>query len=326
MQEKIKLYEEMLALEPGSRLFFPLAKMLTAQGEYGRARDVIMQGLSAHPEYMEARLLLLEVLDALGEQDAALEKTETIVHLLGEYQGFWRLWEALLQAQGERDLLVAMRFFRRAMQGTPLRWVDVFEQGCARMLDVAARADESERKQDRRPESVRGHGAQNDQPVSFRELPDAVASAFEADSSTPAESTAGAAELSGHPFTDKNATQSGAPEDMDEPDSDLDADEVETISIDPDVRTRTMADLLMEQEEYGQALEIFEGLREIYPPGPERQDLERRMDAARQKLSDHGETPGIREGEASRDGDAEKDEVVKTLSALAERLEARAGS
>jgi tetratricopeptide (TPR) repeat protein len=353
MQEKIKLYEEMLALEPGSKFFFPLAKMLMARKEYERARKVINQGLSVHPEFMEARLLLLDVLGLLGEDDTAQEETASIVQLLSRYQGFWKSWEALLGAKGDRDGLVAMRVFRGAMQGTPLRWVDILEQGCDQMLNVPAPAGESGLEDQVSDEDVSGEEAERDMAGgdlqdALQEMPPvAVAAEFvsESESMSRAESATSDFELSGQLPTDRESTipmtqdeqkeaitRSSAlsgiletPGGGDEPDSDLDADEVETISIDPDVRTRTMADLLMEQEEYGQALDIYEGLWEIYPPGPERQGLEKLMETARKKLA--GDMNSMRTEEKTeqpQDEDSEKDEIVKTLSALADRLEERA--
>lgn len=341
MQEKIKLYEEMLALEPGSKFFFPLAKMLMARGEYDRAQKIIRQGLAVHPEFIEARLLLLDVLDNLGENDAALEETASIVQLLSGYKGFWKLWEKLLAAKDDRDSLIAMRFFRGAMQGTPLRWVDIFEQGCAQVLNASTPADASGFKEDHvgdhSEEEAKRDMSDMDPEGALQKMPAVpVATEFVAESESMNKTVplANGAELSGQLPTDRDATipvtrdgdgGSEAPEGGDEPDSDQDADEVETISIDPDVRTRTMADLLMEQEEYGQALEIYEGLWEIYPPGPERRDLERLMNAARKKMAGdmkRGEEKG--KTEQAHDENPERDEVVKTLSALADRLEERA--
>jgi tetratricopeptide (TPR) repeat protein len=341
MQDKIRFYEEMMALEPGSKLFFPFAKLLMDGGRYEHARKVLEQGLQVHPEFMEARLLLLEVLHHLDLGDEAHQQGRKIIRLLGRYQGFWKVWEDSLEADKDKDLLLALRFVRGSLQGEPLRWVDILESGFSQWVQkddankAVAREKESGPHHD--PQGIgaspqgeipsRGQEASvgSDQPhdpaqghesITREGIPEKHAAHWEPCDTE--ETCLAGAEPSGDPKTDLA---------KDEPAGDQDAEEVETISIDPDVRTRTMADLLMEQEEYGQALEIYQELWESCPPGQEREGLEKSMSKAREQLSQ------TREDNASTtSSDAEPqpvrkpDEVVKTLAALADRLEERARS
>ena len=46
MTEKIEWYKEVLDLEPNSKIFFPLAKMLEKEGELEEARRVLAEGVS----------------------------------------------------------------------------------------------------------------------------------------------------------------------------------------------------------------------------------------------------------------------------------------
>ncbi len=279
MQEKIELYEEMLALEPASRLFFPLAGMLVKVEEYGRAQEVLVRGLASHPEFIEARLLLLDVLHKLDRVDLALEEIRKVLCLLGAYEGFWKSWGILLEEENDRDSLVAMRFMRRALQGNPLRWGEILEKGCEQVLESSG------------AEEIRvATGADVSQPMST----DAEVQGLEED------------ELPG----------------------DSDAEEVNDISLAPDVSTRTMADLLMEQEEYEKALDIYERLLKRCSEESEQQELVRSIDNARKKMAEAGsdeDTVEVAEaGEESQEMDGETRELVKTLAALADRLEQRA--
>ena len=54
MKAKIEWYREVLELEPGSKVFFPLARLLGQSGETQEAIRVLRMGLARHPEYIEA--------------------------------------------------------------------------------------------------------------------------------------------------------------------------------------------------------------------------------------------------------------------------------
>ena len=67
MRRKIEWYQEVLALEPGSRIFFPLAKLFVEFGQFEDAERTLRQGLDRHPDSMEARLLLVQAFASLGQ-------------------------------------------------------------------------------------------------------------------------------------------------------------------------------------------------------------------------------------------------------------------
>ncbi len=68
MSKKIEWYQEVLSLEPGSRVFFPLAKLFVENGMPEDAVITLCRGLDRHPDYLEARMLLVELLTELGRE------------------------------------------------------------------------------------------------------------------------------------------------------------------------------------------------------------------------------------------------------------------
>ena len=69
MQDKLKCYEEALALDPGSKLFFPLAKLYLDNEQIEKAEDVLKSGLERYPEHLEARLLLANIYFLRGQEE-----------------------------------------------------------------------------------------------------------------------------------------------------------------------------------------------------------------------------------------------------------------
>lgn len=128
MQQKIEWFQEVLSLEPGSRVFFPLAKLFVQVGEVENAAKTLKSGLDRHPEYLEARMLLVQVLADLGRSDEALEQTNRVVEALEGYSSFWRLW-AQGQSHDNRDFAVFLMLVASWMQGRPVHWTDIMLEG-----------------------------------------------------------------------------------------------------------------------------------------------------------------------------------------------------
>lgn len=135
MKQKIEWYKEVLELEPGSRVFFPLAKLLAADGQTSEAVSALRQGLLRHPDHVEARLLLVELL-SLQQQDVELAtEIADLGQVFAAYPGFWKAWsERLADNPALHDAALAMRFFAAALQGHQINWGLVIEQGLAAML------------------------------------------------------------------------------------------------------------------------------------------------------------------------------------------------
>ena len=73
--EKAKWYQEVLSLDPDSRIFLPYARLLAELGRAGEAVDVLKAGLGKHPEFLEARLYLIELLHL-----ACVHDTDPVAH------------------------------------------------------------------------------------------------------------------------------------------------------------------------------------------------------------------------------------------------------
>ncbi|MBR5051132.1 MAG: hypothetical protein IKX75_07370, partial [Desulfovibrio sp.] len=109
MTEKIEWYKEVLALEPNSKIFFPLARMLEREGELEQACEVLKEGVARHGEYLEARLFLVELLERLGRMEECAAEVEVLAGLLARYEGFWSAWSASAgQAGADPALFVRM--------------------------------------------------------------------------------------------------------------------------------------------------------------------------------------------------------------------------
>ena len=130
MKQKIEWYREVLELEPGSQVFFPLAKLLAADACPEEAAEVLRKGLSRRPDHVEARLLLVELLSSLGDEgglDAEMTRLET---LLSAYPAFWQAWSGRLARRPDmQDAALAGRFLSLTLQGNAVSWAEVIEEG-----------------------------------------------------------------------------------------------------------------------------------------------------------------------------------------------------
>lgn len=128
MSDKIEWFQEVLSLEPGSRVFFPLARLYVGIGEMGNAATTLKMGLDRHPEHLEARMLYIQVLSELGRTDEALEEVKRVVEPLRQYPAFWRLW-AQGQPDENRDFAVFLMLVAAGMQGETIHWTDIMLEG-----------------------------------------------------------------------------------------------------------------------------------------------------------------------------------------------------
>ncbi len=128
MKEKIDWYQEVLDLEPGSKVFFPLAKLLVQNNELSRAIDTLQHGLDRHPEYIEARLYLVELLHQQGDIKSKIKLDEHLaflVPLLERYAGFWQAWSSTKSG----DSKLAISFLAAIFQNNSLTLSEIFNKG-----------------------------------------------------------------------------------------------------------------------------------------------------------------------------------------------------
>lgn len=146
MTSKIDFYREVLGDDPNSRVFFPLAKLLAAEGDAEEAVDVLGRSIALHPAHLEARFLLVELLTRLGRTEEAEKSFEGLSSLLSDYPSVWTLWAA--KAPGlSRDAALALRFLALSLGGGDVSLLGVMEKGLAASgaaQSVPKAADEEE--------------------------------------------------------------------------------------------------------------------------------------------------------------------------------------
>ncbi len=157
MQEKISWYEEILGLDPHSKLFFSLAKLYLENHEPEKAISTLKSGLEHHPDHFEARLLLHHTLQAEERFTEAKSLLDTLIQALNQYPEFWRHWAESLEQTGSADAAVALRFLAQHMEQPQLSWSEVLLQGLRQADGDKARGREPSSG---RPQQDRGEARQ----------------------------------------------------------------------------------------------------------------------------------------------------------------------
>lgn len=165
--EKALWYQEVLSLDPASRIFLPYARLLAESGRRMEAIEVLRAGLSRHPEFLDARLLLIEELHAAGQNAAAGLEAAGVIESLSQCSALWDIWSRL---PGVRpDQAAMLRFFGATFKKDGPTLADVFEAG---MKALGAGASTLAETNSRPAESEEAPSA------SAPNLPDSSAQAF----------------------------------------------------------------------------------------------------------------------------------------------------
>ncbi len=134
--EKAMWYQEVLSLDPDSRIFLPYARLLAELGKKTEAIDALKSGLSRHPEFLEARLFLIELLHDAGQDAAAGFEADSIIEQLSQTSALWRIWS---RKPGLRaDQAAMLLFFASSMGKGGHSLAEVFEAGIAALENPAA--------------------------------------------------------------------------------------------------------------------------------------------------------------------------------------------
>ncbi len=134
MTEKIEWYKEVLELEPNSKVFFPLARLLADARRIDEAVEILEQGLARPEEFLEARLYLIELLHSANKLEACEKQVGRLTKMFSTYAGFWQAWAACINAAGDApDTAAVLRFLALNFSRGPVSLHDVINQGLASM-------------------------------------------------------------------------------------------------------------------------------------------------------------------------------------------------
>lgn len=309
MKQKIEWYQEVLELEPGSKVFFPLARLLVEDGQIDAAIATLRHGVERHPEFVEARLYLVELLHTNGQDDVCTSEAERLASMFSAYPSFWSAWGALAFHFDNAPQGTALLLLAAALRDKRLSWDEIIEQGIRTMsggmpVDAAAQSVA-------RPAGVATHAAPAISPDTASGEPLGTQAA-EPDS-TPENPVMPQAAPAVSPipvFTAEPAVTAAQQEaDDDEGDEHL------------SVRTRSMAEVLVEQGDLRGAKEIYEELLEVASDERARAELEHRIAELESRLQASGLPQRPEEPAPAAAG---KNKVVNMLQLLASRLEDRA--
>lgn len=323
MTEKIAWYKEVLELEPNSKVFFPLARLLTDAHCQDEAIAVLEQGLVRHEDFLEARLFLIELLHNAGSRAACEKQVTKLTGMLSSYAGFWQAWAACLAAAGDApDIAAMLRFLALNFSSGSVSLHEVINHGLNSLADERERlvAGAMDQLVDasigaKPPTEVSGK-------ASSEEGSSAAVMEVEHDENT--EGTESGLSLTFDPNAAMADGGSGA--DIQPSSADLAADDAEEEGEEHfSLRTRSMAEVLAEQGDIKGALDIYHELEAISVHPEESADLRQRIATLNARL---GSVQSI-DATLSPDGlepASGKDKLISMLEALAERVEARAHS
>ena len=290
MKQKIEWYKEVLEIEPNSKIFFPLARMLSKDGRPDEAIAVLRQGVGRHPDHVEARLFLAELLYSSDKVLELQQEVDVLSLLFKNYPGFWRAWgERLFDEESTRDAGLAAIFLAAFLQNMPVSWAGIIEHGLKAL--VAGKP-----------------------PVPTASLAEkypltpSVSPVSEGDFSPQPKSESSTSPLAPSFLSqDMNASSPISVPPFEEDDADDEMDEPITL------RTRSMADVLAEQGDVAGALDIYNELLTAADSDALINDLQTRIDALSGNVTQAS-------GSAVQTSREDKKDM---LAILAQRLEAR---
>ena len=178
-QDRIEFYEQVLELEPGSKLFYTLARLYYDRGDLKKAQKVLESGLEKHPEHMQARLLLASVMERSGDLSAAQGVYREIFDKVFNHPEFWSGLASAFRKEGRHEPALAASFLSSWISDHTLTWSRVFQNGLDSLKknhapesspDKLGPAQPEPEQEDSGPEPDTGPGYETSQDFSLEPL------------------------------------------------------------------------------------------------------------------------------------------------------------
>ncbi len=311
MKQKIEWYQEVLELEPGSKVFFPLAKMLVADGQTDAAIAALRRGTDRHPEFIEARLFLVELLHKNGQDEPRNAEAARLAEMFSAYPAFWAAWGAVVMAGEDGPQGTALLLLAAAMREQNISWNDIIDTGVRNLIGAVGVGSTvapsvplySVRREAAQPAAAIPPAPAKDPANGRVSLQDAAVESV---------------------FTDEDI-EAAFP-----PDTEEETAPGELLAEEPSgdehlsVRTRSMAEVLVEQGDLRGAKEIYEELLQSSKNPAISADLKRRIEDLDERMGRLSAAGATHKAEEAAPASSGKDKVVNMLQLLASRLENRA--
>ncbi len=312
MMEKIEWYQEVLKLDPDSKVFFPLAKLLRESQQPEKAIDVLRAGLERASVYLEARLLLIQLLFESSRKEECAAELSAVTASLEAYPAFWEVWAENV-APRNRDLALAIRLMASTNRHPERSLSLILESGLGILEDVRRTFSGTQPP----PPSVSAEGetysSSVEEDAPSLPIPDIL----------PCGAVRERAGDDGLAALARPEAEETFPPCADEEPTEETSEEAE-----PTLRTRSMADVLAEQGDVAGALEIYQELEAAAPTPEEARELHDSVVTLASRIARNGGEGAENPGE---DGTGpffvdrgEPRHLMALLESLADRLEARA--
>lgn len=155
MNDTLQLFDELLGHDPGSKIFFPLARLYRKQGQSRKAADIVLKGIEHHPDHLEAQLYLIELLHELGDQEAARTRAQSLFGRLSGYGTFWSILRTGFAASQRGDLALAALLVERGARNQGVDLLQILNQGLLHCQELTTSASAvSEPREDLDAEEV----------------------------------------------------------------------------------------------------------------------------------------------------------------------------
>jgi len=344
MMEKIELYKEVMELEPNSKLFLPLARLLNNADRPDEAAEVLERGLERHDDFLEARLFLIELLHKSGKSEDCDRQIEKLGDMLSAYAGFWQAWAAYMSKKSDaQDASAVMHFLAACFACGPLSLHEVIVKGTKSLMQDGVEQKTGTLIQsavNREPQLSLNLSSSQEQgnqvPLSDAGKKSDI-TYVPVHTVLPAEETFLAEQEADLPFAgfDNEFFDSGMAVAKDVPMPEAET-QTEQLSVAPltvippqvedceerfSLRTRSMAEVLAEQGDIQGALDIYHELTAVTTGKEELADLQQRIATLSAHLN--SQETSIVEMPLPAETANGKDKLIHILGALAERVEAR---